>query len=237
MVFLTFLYASCKDSGTLKPHPTLSFMELLKDVNPMDLCPDCQVIRTARSRHCAICNQCIERFDHHCPWINNCVGIKNHNAFLMFLITIWLKISFHLYADMNSFVTLISLGNPAEHIGCLTDDCKMMCLGCDNIYVYFSSVGYCIIVCTIYFLLSSVLMVTHLKNYCSNRTTQERFSRGKKSNKKVKKTHEEVKDEANSQESSGDSSSIMSLSDFEITEDNASMVEGSGDNKETMIKK
>lgn len=203
----------------------------------MDLCPECQVIRTARSRHCAICNQCVERFDHHCPWINNCVGINNHNAFLMFLITIWLKISFHLYADVNSVYTLISLGKPEDHIGCLTDDCKTMCLGCDNIYIYFSSAAYCIIVCLLYFLLSSLLLVTHLKNYCNNRTTHERFSRVKKSKNKDKKTQMEAKNEDNSQESGSDSSSIMSLSDFEITEENASMIERSGDNKEAMIKK
>ena len=79
--------------------------------------------------------------------------------------------------------------------------------------------------------------MTHLKNYCNNRTTHERFSRVKKSKKKDKKIQEEAKDEDNSQESGSDSSSIMSLSDFEITEENASMIEGSGDNKEAMIKK
>lgn len=52
------------------------------------LCPDCEVIRTSRSRHCSICNKCVERFDHHCPWVNNCVGIKNHHYFMMFLSSI-----------------------------------------------------------------------------------------------------------------------------------------------------
>ena len=26
------------------------------EINPTELCPDCKVIRTPRSRHCAICN-------------------------------------------------------------------------------------------------------------------------------------------------------------------------------------
>jgi hypothetical protein len=52
------------------------------------LCPDCEVIRTKRSRHCSICNKCVERFDHHCPWINNCVGTKNHGSFMLFLSSI-----------------------------------------------------------------------------------------------------------------------------------------------------
>ena len=103
MVFASFFAASCKDPGNLRPLEDSSFLELLHDINPVDLCPECKVIRTARSRHCAICNQCVERFDHHCPWINNCVGIKNHNAFLSFLVSIWVKIVFHISITIYSF--------------------------------------------------------------------------------------------------------------------------------------
>jgi hypothetical protein len=30
----------------------------------------------------------VERFDHHCPWINNCVGINNHHYFMGFLLSV-----------------------------------------------------------------------------------------------------------------------------------------------------
>jgi hypothetical protein len=45
-------------------------------------------VTTQRSRHCYICKKCVERYDHHCPWINNCVGIKNHNCFLFLMISL-----------------------------------------------------------------------------------------------------------------------------------------------------
>jgi len=40
-VLLSFVYASAKDPGIVKPNPKLSFLELLRDVNPADLCPEC----------------------------------------------------------------------------------------------------------------------------------------------------------------------------------------------------
>ncbi len=61
---------------------------MMQVFDPVLLCPDCEVIRTSRSRHCSICNRCVERFDHHCPWVNNCVGLKNHHYFMMFLASV-----------------------------------------------------------------------------------------------------------------------------------------------------
>ena len=63
-----------KNPGYLEKPKTISFLEMLQEFDPVMLCPDCEVVRTEYSRHCSICNKCVERFDHHCPWINNCVG-------------------------------------------------------------------------------------------------------------------------------------------------------------------
>ena len=97
-------YLSILDPGFLKRRYVNDdhFFQMLLSYDPSALCPDCKVLRTPRSRHCYQCNKCVDRFDHHCPWINNCVGIKNHNAFLAFLISIWAKIVFHLIVDSFS---------------------------------------------------------------------------------------------------------------------------------------
>jgi hypothetical protein len=37
-------------------------------------------------RHCLDCGRCVSTFDHHCPWINNCIGEKNKLHLLLFLV-------------------------------------------------------------------------------------------------------------------------------------------------------
>ena len=45
-----------------------------------------QIVRPPRSRHCSICRTCVSVYDHHCPWIGNCVGSSNYLQFLTFLL-------------------------------------------------------------------------------------------------------------------------------------------------------
>ncbi|KRW99701.1 hypothetical protein PPERSA_03502 [Pseudocohnilembus persalinus] len=47
-------------------------------------CQNCDQWKPIRTSHCSACGECIMRMDHHCPWVDNCVGLKNHQAFLLF---------------------------------------------------------------------------------------------------------------------------------------------------------
>lgn len=40
----------------------------------MKICKKCHEIKPPRAHHCSICDTCVLKMDHHCPWINNCVG-------------------------------------------------------------------------------------------------------------------------------------------------------------------
>ena len=75
---------ACYNPGYLK-NDKIDFLRLLETFDSSSLCPECRTIRTNRSRHCIICHSCVDRYDHHCPWINNCVGIRNHNIFFVYL--------------------------------------------------------------------------------------------------------------------------------------------------------
>jgi hypothetical protein len=68
-------------------------------------CDLCSVYQPPDAVHCPECNVCIEGYDHHCPWMGQCIGKKNFTPFMIFNCS-WL---FYLLYSCKSLKVLIVL--------------------------------------------------------------------------------------------------------------------------------
>ncbi|PGH26729.1 hypothetical protein AJ80_01675 [Polytolypa hystricis UAMH7299] len=106
----SFIHASVVDPGIIPrnlhhlpaPHPSEDPLALgpstndwvmiklaTSDVAAMDVpvkyCKTCSIWRPPRCYHCRVCDNCVETLDHHCVWLNNCVGRRNYRYFFGFV--------------------------------------------------------------------------------------------------------------------------------------------------------
>jgi len=71
-----------------RPKPSKQYINISGRIIEIKWCPTCKIFRPPRSFHCYLCNNCVEVFDHHCPWIGTCIGKKNYLTFNIFVNTV-----------------------------------------------------------------------------------------------------------------------------------------------------
>jgi len=88
---VSFFTAACIDPGIIprdtNPADTNPETIVIADGVVYKWCRTCYIYRPPRAKHCPVCDNCVDRFDHHCPWVGTCIGRRNYRFFFTFVNT------------------------------------------------------------------------------------------------------------------------------------------------------
>ncbi|XP_045386841.1 palmitoyltransferase ZDHHC3 isoform X3 [Lemur catta] len=158
--------AMLTDPGAVpKGNATKEFIESLqlKPGQVVYKCPKCCSIKPDRAHHCSVCKRCIRKMDHHCPWVNNCVGENNQKYFVLFT----------MYIALISLHALIMVGFHFLH--CFEEDWTK----CSS-FSPPTTVILLILLCfegLLFLIFTSVMFGTQVHSICTDETGIERLKR------------------------------------------------------------
>ena len=96
IVFFLYVLLYFSNPGIMINNQYKDLLDIVENEEDAEnFCPYCLVKHIYRSKHCLICQKCIEEFDHHCFWVGNCVGKNNYRLFFIFLIYVVLNTLFN----------------------------------------------------------------------------------------------------------------------------------------------
>ena len=70
----------------------------------INYCFSCSAYRPPRTSHCSLCDNCVERFDHHCLWLGTCIGKRNYRYFYFLTLCVNLSALFQIGYSINYIV-------------------------------------------------------------------------------------------------------------------------------------
>ena len=100
----------------------------------MRYCLKCQCIKPPRTHHCSRCGRCVLRMDHHCRWVDNCVGQRNLKIFLIFVLYLSMQCLYTVVVFFDLGIQCVMDRNNPNN-----DFCSSFGAGAFSIYIAFTS--------------------------------------------------------------------------------------------------
>ena len=176
IIFLSlYIYIVFSDPGIIVKNNNDTWIDIInsgKSINKM--CPYCMIEQGKFSKHCFLCNKCIENFDHHCHWINNCVGHLNKPYFIAFIISLLITLAVNSFISFN---VLLFQTNQTSKIYLM-----------DNIYFRNIYCGIVLLLCLFFIFPVSYLLFMQLKNKDTQKEVETYYKEVKELNENNDKT-------------------------------------------------
>ena len=110
LVFILYISLSFSNPGRMVNKEYKDILDIVESGQEAEeFCPLCLVKNKFRSKHCLICQICIDEFDHHCFWVGNCIGKDNYTLFFIFLIYILINTLFNI--GVNIYYLINEMGS------------------------------------------------------------------------------------------------------------------------------
>jgi len=77
----------CEGTSLHARHFDAKVMEMLHSQG-FSWCNYCSMVRPPKAKHCRDCDVCVLESDHHCPFVNNCIGKRNYRYFCGFILSL-----------------------------------------------------------------------------------------------------------------------------------------------------
>ena len=111
LLFILFFILAFSDPGTLTNNKYKDALDIIEQGEMLEYyCPKCLIKMDFRTKHCVICEKCVDDFDHHCFWVGNCIGKKNFSLFFDFLVYVIFNTLFNFL--ITTYYVLTEMSTP-----------------------------------------------------------------------------------------------------------------------------